>query len=81
MIKSLDKVWEGTINVKIIDSDTNKVVATKSEKIKSVKNINVSIENKEMLVWWENYKLKVSLLDDNWNIIPWINSRLYFSWN
>ncbi|RKW20498.1 VCBS repeat-containing protein [Candidatus Gracilibacteria bacterium] len=81
MIKSLDKVGEGTINVKIIDSDTNKVVATKSEKIKSVKNINVSIENKEMLVGGENYKLKVSLLDDNGNIIPGINSRLYFSGN
>ena len=80
-IKSTDKAWWTDLNVKIIDPETNTVVANTTQKIRSIENINVSLSESDISVWWETHKIKVSLRDNNWNILVGMNSRIYFSWD
>lgn len=80
-LKSLENFWESTLTAEIIDTNTNKVVVTNSTKISSVKNAKILLQKPEISVWWNSYKLQASIVDENNNFIPWVNSRLYFTWD
>jgi hypothetical protein len=75
---STDKEDDNTINFKIFDTSWNELFSQET-KIKTIKNINLSISQtpKEHKVWWWKYWFNVSLKDDKWNILKDFNSKIY----
>lgn len=80
-VKSKEKPSSWEINITILDQESNKILLTRTEKIRSISNAFLKIDKKEMSVWWEKVKMNLSIIDEKWNLIPSVNSRLYFSWN
>lgn len=80
-IKSTDEIWKSNIVIKVTDLDKNKVIINSNKSINTIKDASLLISSSDLSVWWNNSKIKVSVLDSAWKIISWLNSRVYLKWS
>jgi hypothetical protein len=75
--------WDNTIKVQVKDIQWNLLVENTAE-VRVLNNIDFNVENisgEEIKVWWWTYRYKVSLKDDNGDLITDFNSRVYMVGN
>lgn len=81
-LKSTDLDSENTLNIEVKNL-SGEVVERETHSIKTLDQININIQQ----IWdipkvgWAEYSYDVRFTDEGWNLLEWLNTRVYFTMN
>ena len=81
-LKTTNNIWNNKIKVTLYDTDWNELINwSRDLDILNKINFETTSLSNEIKVWYNKYKYKIKLKDENWNLLSNFNSRVYLNWN